>query len=377
MDNDTLLVRHKTNHKDADPITTPIYQASAFRSGDPFFYTRKNNPNFSEVEEVLKILDGTSHAILYSSGMAAIFASLSLLKPGDTLVVNELIYGCSYRLFIDYCSHNNISVIFSDLSEKSTIYDVINSTTNMVLFETPTNPFLKTIDIKEVSTHLHRCNPSGIIVVDNTWATPLFQNPPNLGADITIYSGSKFLSGHSDIIIGAALTNDDDIHKRLFEHRFYGGAVPDAFSAWLLRRSLQTLGIRMERHQQSLQTITAYLQSHSAITKVYLPKIDELQLRGYGGLLFIQLDVPDYDAVKLFMNNLEFFDLSTAMASVTSAVACPYYGSHLSMTAEEKKTIGLNEYLVRLSIGLENTDDLIADIDHALELATASSLSVI
>jgi cystathionine gamma-lyase/cystathionine gamma-lyase/homocysteine desulfhydrase len=367
MKDETILVRHKVDYSDAKPISTPIFQTSAFKSGDPYFYSRNANPNFAEVEEVLKNLDAAESAVLLSSGMAAISATLSLLKPGDQLVVSELIYGCSYRLFCDFCEHQNISLQFADFTSQEALKAVITPKTNMVFFETPTNPFVKTIDIQQVSNQLHTANPAGIVVVDNTWATPLFQKPLLFGADIAVYSGSKFFSGHSDIIIGAVTTSKEELSKKLKGYRFYHGALPDPFNAWLLRRSLQTLGIRMERHQKSTEIVANYLKNHPRITQVYLPQVDGKQLLGYGGLLFIRLNCQAYETIQTFMNALELFDLGTSMASVASAVANPYNGSHLSMTPEEKAKISLDEFVVRLSIGLENPDDLIADLEKALE----------
>ena len=365
----TALVRYKHDYTEAKPVTTPIFQTSAFKSGDPYFYTRSGNPNFSELEEVLQQLDSAAQSVLFSSGMAAISASLSLLKPGDRLVVCELIYGCSYRLFSDYCEHLNIELVLADLTDPAVQDAVITPATNMVLFETPTNPFLKTIDIQRVSSLLHRLNPEGVVVVDNTWATPLYQKPLEFGADIAVYSGSKFFGGHSDVIIGAATTSSEKLGEKLKAYRFYQGSLPDPFSAWLVRRSMQTLGIRLERHRQSSQIVADYLRSHPCVTDVYLPEVDGKQLTAYGCLLFMHLAADNHDVVKKFMDALTLFDQGTPMASVASAVANPFYGSHLSMSAAEKERIGLDEFVVRLSIGLEEPEDLLADIDQAFNTA--------
>jgi cystathionine gamma-lyase/cystathionine gamma-lyase/homocysteine desulfhydrase len=374
MKDTTFLVRHKTDYSQAKPVSTPIFQASAFKAGDPYFYSRKSNPNFEEVEAVLSHLEGAKHALLVSSGMAAIAAVLSLLHRGDVLVVNKLIYGCSYRFLVDYGQDHGISVRFADLSDIQCAQQAITPDTTMVFFETPTNPFLKTVQIAEMAQLLHSVNPAGMVVVDNTWATPLFQKPLQLGADICVYSGSKFFSGHSDIILGAVTTSNDRIAEKVEKQRFYSGAVPDPFAAWLLRRSLQTLGIRMERHQRSTVLVADFMENHPAVHQVFLPSIEENQLQAYGGLLFARLNLQNYKSVEMFMKSLELFDLGTAMASVASAVACPFFGSHLSMTPEEKADIGLDEFLVRLSIGLEDPADLIADLDQALQFSLKHDL---
>ena len=367
MRDGTALVRHKHDYSAARPVATPIFQTSAFRSGDPHFYTRSSNPNFCEMEEILVALEKTpaAQAVLLSSGMAAIAATLSLLKPGDQLVVCELIYGCSYRLFSDFCEHLNIDLVLADLTDPVVQKKVITSETSMVFFETPTNPFLKTINIQDVSDRLHQLNPEGIVVVDNTWATPLNQKPLQFGADIAVYSGSKFFGGHSDLIIGAVTTRHAELGKKLKAYRFYHGALPDPFGAWLLRRSMQTLGIRLERHKRNSELIAQYLRQNAHVSHVYLPEIDGKQLTDYGCLLFMDVKTDEHAQINAFMDALTLFDQGTPMASVASAVANPFYGSHLSMSPEEKERIGLDEFVVRLSIGLEEPDDLIADLEQA------------
>ena len=361
MDDRTVLIREKIDIRDAKPISTPIFQTSAFRSGDANFYTRNTNPNFQELESVLAKLDSANNSVVVSSGMAAISSVLHLLVPGQKIVAGVLMYGCTYRLIQDYCKHLKIDVVFTDLSNISSIDPYISDSVDMVFFETPTNPFLKTVDINLVSSLFKKENADCIIVVDNTWATPLFQKPLTCGADIVVYSGSKFFSGHSDVIIGAVTLNDDSVYEKIKKFRFYHGAVPDPFAAWLTRRGLQTLDVRLERHVRSTQKIINYLESHDCVSQIYFPQIDK-QLTNYGCLLFFQLKNATKVGVTNFMNNLRLFDQGTSMASVSSSVACPYYGSHLSMSDTEKKSIGLTENIIRLSIGLEDVDDLINDL---------------
>lgn len=360
----TRLIRHKISAQDAKPVSTPIFQTSAFKSGDPYFYTRKSNPNFVEVEELLNELEGGKKAVLLSSGMTAISAALHLLSPGDSLLVNKLIYGCSYRFFNDFCNQFDISVDFVDLLTSDGV-SKLDDGPDMVFFETPTNPFLKTINIEEISQRVKRANPKSLVVVDNTWATSLFQKPLKLGADISLHSNSKFNGGHSDLISGLAITNNSELGERIAAYRFYNGCLPDPFSAWLLRRGLQTLGVRLERQIKSTSIIADYLRKNPMVDEVFFPKIDGKQLTNYGGLIFFHLHVKSFDAVKTFMSELELFDEGTSMASVTSAVANPWNGSHLSMNEDEKKSIGLDEFVIRLSFGLEDVDDLIDDIDRA------------
>ena len=369
MKPETVLIREKIDFKDAKPVSTPIFQTSAFRSGDQYFYSRKSNPNFVEVERVLASLDNGVRALLYSSGMAAISAVLHLLAPGDRLVVNELIYGCSYRFIADYCSQFDIHITFCDLTDPAVVRTLIGSDTSMVFFETPTNPFLKTVDIRDVVDRVRSVAPDAIVVVDNTWATSLYQKPLIHGADVALYSNSKFFSGHGDIITGTIVARTEHLAARLELWRFYSGTQPDPFAAWLLRRSLQTLAVRMDRHVKTTATVAAHLRKHPLVEEVYLPAVDSEQLTQYGGLLFVRFSFRSAEASSKFVQSLTLFDQGTSMASVASAVAIPYFGSHLSMSPEEKARIGLDPSLIRLSLGLEDPIDLIEDIDNSIRLA--------
>jgi cystathionine gamma-lyase/cystathionine gamma-lyase/homocysteine desulfhydrase len=236
----------------------------------------------------------------------------------------------------------------------------------MVVFETPTNPFLKTVDIAAVSAAVKRNNADALVVVDNTWATPLYQHPLKLGADISLYSATKYFSGHSDVMGGILLTNRSDLHEELRSGRFYNGAILDPHSAWLLRRSLQTLRIRMQQHYQTAAEIADFLKTCPQVERVYYPEIDGRQLRGYGALIFFQLREELVASYRQFRDSLRLFGTGTGMACVTSMVAQPYTGSHASMTSEEKAEMGLDEGLVRLSLGLEDPEDLKADLASAL-----------
>jgi len=364
---ETLLVRAKADTSKADPVATPIYQSAAFRTGDPYFYTRNSNPNFQDVEELLCMLDGGEGAVLFSSGMGAIDSALGLLKPGDKLVVHHLIYGCSYRFLHDHCERSGIDAVFTDLSDPAKRDAALDGKTRMVFFETPTNPFLKTVGVAAVAQAAKAKSPKALIVVDNTWATPMFQNPLSLGADIAVYSCSKFFAGHSDLILGAAVASTAALAEELKKRRFYAGGVPDPFAAWLLRRSLQTLDLRLKKHSENYEKAAALLKARPEVAEIFLADVDGEQLKGYGGMLFFRFkDDPDGAKAEKFASGLELFDLGTPLATVTSAVAIPFTGSHLSMTGEEKAAIGLDKSLVRLSMGIESADDLLADLEQAI-----------
>ncbi len=366
MHNNTKILHERIDISNAHPVVTPIFQNSAFEAHSPYFYTRKDNPNVVEFENVMALLEESQHSVCFSTGMAAIASVLHLLKPGDTLVIHQLIYGCSYKLFERFCQQFQIQLFVSDLTSESQIEKLPNDVT-MVIFETPTNPFVNTISIPQISQKIKSKNPDAIIVVDNTWATPLYQQPLKWGADIALYSATKYFSGHSDVMGGVITTNSTEIHSKLRDTRFYQGAILDPNSAWLLRRSMQTFHIRMKAHSETTKIIRDWLSKHEAVKRVYYPQIDGKQLTDYATLLFFDLRDDLIDRYPQFIEALKWFDTGTGMACVTSMVARPYFGSHASMSDSDKETMGLTAQLVRLSIGLEDTNDLIEDLDNAFK----------
>lgn len=361
MDPITRALHTRIDNRVAAPAVTPIYQNSAFTSDSPYFYTRKDNPNIAELEAVLCALENAGHGVAVSCGMAAAYMTLELLRAGDTLVINQDLYGCSFRLFHRIAERRGFQVKVLDLSLAAEV-SRIPADTKMVFFETPTNPFLKTIKISDISEHVKAMRPDCVVVVDNTWATPLFQHPLEHGADVSIHSGTKYFSGHSDVMGGVLLTNSSELAEEFRQTRFYGGTILDPFAAWLLRRSLQTLEIRLSRHQQVTLEMRDFLATLPQVVKVYYPDVDGSQLMGYGGILFLELREDLAPRYRSLAESLTLFDTGTGMACVSSMVAQPYTGSHASMTAEEKQGIGLRENLIRLCFGLEHPDDLKRDI---------------
>lgn len=360
----TKALHCRAEEGSALPAVTPLYQNSAFEAGSPYFYTRNNNPNVEELESVVSTLEGARHAVAVSTGMAAISTALQFLAPGDALVVNKDIYGCSYKLFQRAASRLNLDLTFLDLSLKENLPRIPRSA-RMVFFETPTNPFLKSVDISAVVREVKSANPGALVVVDNTWATPLYQQPLEMGADISLHSATKYFSGHSDVMGGVLLANRTEIEEEMRATRFYHGAVLDPHSAWLLRRSMQTFALRMERHNENASRIRDFLSTCPQVVRVYYPEIDTHQLKGYGGLLFFELRADLVESYPLLTRALELFQTGTGMACVTSMIAQPYTGSHASMSPEEKSEMGLGRELVRLSIGLEEADDLKSDLARA------------
>lgn len=357
------------------PVTTPLFQSSAFQSGSPYFYTRKANPNSEEFENVVKTLEGTQYAVSVTTGMSAIALTLEFMQQGETLVINQDIYGCSYKFFQRISNRRKFKLKILDLSKREN-FSKIPADTKIVLFETPTNPFLKTISISisEISAVVKKINPNALVVVDNTWATPLFQSPTKLGADISLHSATKYFSGHSDVMGGIILTDRQDLYEELKQERFFVGCILAPHSAWLLCRSLQTLPLRMREHQRVTREMTAFLQQFSEIKKLYYPEVDGTQMTGYGGIIFFQLRDDLKHMYPQFIKKLKLFKTGTGMAAVTSMVAQPFSGSHASMNAEEKYAMNLDEGLVRLCFGLEDPEDLKQDLKNAfLNLKTTQN----
>ena len=363
-DAETQALHYRIDNAVTRPVVTPIYQNSAFSADSPYFYTRKSNPNSVELEGALGLLEKAAFVISTTTGMSAIALVLQLLHPGDHLVINKHIYGCSYKLFQRFTEQNRIRLSVLDLSTVEG-QESMPSDVTMVIFETPTNPFLKTVPIRRIVDCAAAKNPNALVVVDNTWATPLFQNPLELGAHLSLASATKFISGHSDVMGGFVATNDDVLAETVRQNRFYTGAILDPNSAWLLRRSLHTFPLRMREHVRTTRRLAENLRLRPEVQKVYLPETDDDQLRDYGGILFFELKPALSGYYSEFARNLALFDTGTGMACVSSMVAQPWCGSHASLATDEKVAMGLSEGLVRLCFGLETPEDLIADLNCA------------
>lgn len=361
----TKALHLRTSLEGASPSVTPLFQNSAFDAASPYFYARKSSPNLQEVENCVAVLENAAAAVAFPSGMAALAAVLSMLMPGDQLVVSHLMYGCSYRLFERVKQHQGVVLHVVDLTDPSNLRRF--SSLRMVVFETPTNPFLRTLPIRSISEQATSINKDALVVVDNTWASPLFQHPLEHGAHISVHSATKYLSGHSDVMGGFVLSERADVLAAMQDARFYGGAVMDPHSAWLLRRSLSTFPLRMKEHAKVTRELKHTIESHRNVKHVFLPEIDGEQLTDYGGILFFELADPVAHCYTDFRDRLRCFRTGTGMACVTSMVAQPFSGSHASMTADEKSTIGLTPGLVRLCFGMEDVDDLRADLQAALD----------
>lgn len=362
----TKALRHRVKTEGAAPAVTPLYQSSAFEAGSEYFYTRKDNPNSREFEQAVAILEGAKHGLAVSTGMMAITLVAGLVDPEQYVLIHTHTYGCTLQHFQRMAERKRFGLRVADLTKSSGV-DALDANCGLVIFETPTNPFLLTVDIAAVAKEVRARCPDALLAVDNTWATPLFQQPLELGANISLHSATKYLSGHSDVMGGVILSNDDEIMTALREERFYSGAVIDPHGAWLLRRSLQTYPLRMQAHAVTASAMVDYLRSRSEIERVYFPDISKQQLTNYGCIIFFRFAPQFSGCYEQFLAKLRLFQSGTGMACVTSMVAQPYTGSHASLSDADKDAMGLDRDLVRLCFGFEDPDDLRADLSKAFD----------
>lgn len=349
--------------------------AFAFETKD-YVYTRGNNPTLRVLEERMAVLEGGSDAVAFASGMAAISSVLlSLLKPGDEIIAHRMLYGSSQDFIKNTLPQYGISSRLLNLADISVLKAEISDRTRVIYFETPANPSLEIIDIKAVCSI---AAATGIkVVVDNTFATPYFQRPLDLGAHVVVHSATKYISGHGDVVAGIAIGKDRDYVQQLkFGYLCEFGGVMSPFTAWLLVRGIKTLALRMREHQTNALAIANYLKGHPKVQKVYYPGLPDFpghalaatQMSGFGAMVSFEIN-GGLNQAKELVNNLQLFKLAVSLGDCESLVQLPFAMTHRSYTAKEVKDAGLSPGLIRLSIGLEHKEDLVADLDKALDKA--------
>lgn len=358
-------------------IMTPIYQTSTFVQQSPgkhkgYEYARTHNPTRTALQNALAALENAKHGICYASGLGATDAVLKLFKPGDEIIATNDLYGGTYRIMVRVFQDFGLKFQFVDMSEISNIKNTITPQTKMIWIETPTNPLLKIIDIEAITTISKQ---KGILtVVDNTFATPYLQNPLDTGADIVMHSVTKYLGGHSDTVMGALMLNDDALAQRLAFIQNACGAVPGPQDCFLVLRGLKTLHIRMQRHCENAKQVALWLQNHPKVGKVYFPGLEShpghalaaRQMRDFGGMVSFELKGDVYaEAVKV-MESLEVFSLGESLGGVESLCTHPASMTHASIPKAEREKSGLKDTLIRLSVGIEDVEDLIADLQQAI-----------
>jgi cystathionine beta-lyase len=366
-----------------DPATgavmPPIYQTSTFAQSSPgahgeYEYSRTANPTRTALEKSLASIENGKYGLAFASGVAAIDAVLRLLNPGDEVISTVDLYGGTYRLFIKIFKRYNIRFRFIDMADADNIENYINSGTKMIWTESPTNPMLNIIDIAEVSKISRKHNL--ISVVDNTFASPYLQNPLDLGTDIVMHSATKYLGGHSDVVLGALILNDKELADRLYFIQNAGGAICGPMDSFLTLRGIKTLHLRMQRHCENGKAVAEFLRAHPKISKVYWPgfkdhpnhEIAKEQMRDFGGMLSFTTKGDKYqDAVKI-LENLKIFTLAESLGGVESLSGHPASMSHASIPKEEREKTGIVDSLIRLSVGIEDKEDLVEDLKKALNL---------
>ncbi len=361
-------------------IMTPIYQTSTYVQEAPgvnkgFEYARSQNPTRQALEEALAVIEEGNFGLAFSSGVAATDAVIKLLKPGDEVIAGNDMYGGTYRLFSKVFEKFGIVFHYINLSDINNIEKHINPKTKLVWVETPTNPLMNIADIAGIA-HLSKKHKL-LLCVDNTFASPALQNPLSLGADIVMHSATKYLSGHSDVIQGALIMNDKALRDELYFIQKSCGAVPGPMDCFLVLRGIKTLGIRMERHSANGEKIAHFLKSHPAIKKVYWPGFEEhpgyaiakKQMKSFGGMISFELKQESIEAARKLLSSTKLFSLAESLGGVESLINHPASMTHASIPREERIKNGLSDTLIRLSVGIEDADDLIEDLNQAIQLA--------
>ena len=359
-------------------IMTPIFATSTYVQTSPgkhqgYEYSRTGNPTRKALEESLAALEGGKYGFALASGCAATDVLLHLLDAGDHVVSVDDVYGGTSRLFRTVWSRHGINTTFGDLTRHS-VSDFATPKTKMVWVETPTNPMLKVIDIERVVDWAKRQNPRPLVVVDNTFASPYFQRPLELGADVVLHSTTKYLNGHSDVVGGALVTSDTTLKERLAHLHNSTGGVAGPFDSWLVLRGIKTLALRMKRHGESAGELAAYLEKHPRVERVIYPglashpqhEVARKQMSGFGGIITFSLK-GNLENARRFLESLRVFSLAESLGGVESLVDHPAIMTHASLPAETRKALGISDTLVRLSIGIECLEDLKKDLDQALQ----------
>lgn len=358
-------------------IMTPIYQTSTYVQESPakhkgYAYARGANPTRNALQKSIAALENGKHGICFSSGMGATDAVIKLLAPGDEVITSNDLYGGSYRMFKRVYEKFGIKFHFIDLTKSENLIPYINSKTKLLWLETPSNPLMRIIDI-EACAALAK-NQNVLVAVDNTFASPYLQNPLTLGADIVMHSVTKYLGGHSDVVMGALIVNDDQLHQDLTFIANSCGAVPGPQDSFLVLRGIKTLHLRMERHCSNGKVIAEFLKQHPKVGQVYWPgfadhpnhAIAKKQMRHFGGMLSFTLKNDNVEKAKTLMENVQLFSLAESLGGVESLINHPASMTHASIPKEEREKNGLSDSLIRLSIGVEDAEDLIQDLTQAL-----------
>lgn len=366
----------------ADPTTgavmTPIYQTSTYRQATPgdhkgYEYSRGTNPTRKALEDCLAALENGRHGLAFSSGMAATEAVLKLLAPGDEVITGDDLYGGSYRMFTKVYERYGVKFHFVDTSDPLQIQEKITAQTRLIWIETPTNPTLKLADIAAIG---QLAKAAGVLfAVDNTFASPYLQNPLDLGADIVMHSVTKYIGGHSDVVMGALVVNDKVLYDKLFFYYNACGGTPGPQDSFLVLRGIKTLHLRMQSHCENGRQVAKYLRTHPRIAKIYWPGFEDhpghavakRQMRDFGGMVSIVLKDASLADTFAVASSFKVFTLAESLGGVESLINHPATMTHGSIPKEVRERVGVVDNLIRISVGIEDIDDLLADLEGALK----------
>lgn len=368
--------------ENADPaygsVMPPIYQTSTYSQTTPgahkgYEYSRSGNPTRTALERAFASIENGNYGLAFSSGLAAIDAVIKLLEPGDEVISINDLYGGSYRLFKQIFEKYGIKFHFIGMENAETVENYITPNTKLIWTETPTNPMLNIIDIEAIGKIAKAKNI--LFAVDNTFATPYLQQPLNLGADIVMHSATKYLGGHSDVVMGALVVNDKDLAERLYFIQNASGAVCGPQDSFLVLRGIKTLHVRMQRHCENGKAIAEFLHAHPKIEKVFWPgfethpnhEIAKKQMKDFGGMLSFTTKGNNYEQAIKIVEKLKVFTLAESLGGVESLAGHPASMTHASIPKEEREKTGVLDSLIRLSVGIEDIDDLISDLKQALD----------
>jgi cystathionine gamma-synthase/cystathionine gamma-lyase len=357
-------------------VITPVYQTSTYQQEaigkhKGYEYSRTGNPTRRALEEAIASLEGGKHGLAFASGVAATAAVFSLLKKGDHLIAGDDLYGGTYRLLENVFRRWGLKATYADVDDIRTFSKAVQKNTKLIWVETPTNPLLKIIDIRKLAEIAKSENI--LLAVDNTFASPYFQRPLELGADIVVHSTTKYLSGHSDIIGGATVASDEKIYRLLRFYQNAAGAVPGPWDSWLVLRGIKTLAVRMREHEKNALYLAEYLEKHRKVERIYYPglhsnsqySLAKKQMTGFGGMISLELK-GGFQEVEKFISRLRLFLLAESLGGVESLVCYPPKMTHGSLSREERMKRGIKDNLIRLSVGIENKIDLKDDLRNAL-----------
>ena len=357
-------------------LSFPIYQTATFKhSGieirDPYNYSRCINPTREELEKTMTILEEGTRAFAVNSGMAAITLVFSLLKPGDHIIMSDDIYGGTFREVNEVSTVNGVEYDSIDLSDIDLLKNTIKKNTKMIFIETPTNPMMKVADIERIAKIGHEIG--AIVVVDNTFLTPYFQRPLTLGADIIVHSGTKYLAGHNDVLAGVVVVKDSKIGETLEIQMYIYGAGLGPMDSWLMLRGIKTLALRMDKHAENAMKIAKWLRNEPKVEKVYYVgfedhkdyEVTKKQTSGFGGMISFRVDSTE--TVNKILSNLKLVIFAESLGGVESLLTHPVSRTHTEISEEKRNALGITDTLLRLSVGIEDADDIIADLKQAME----------